>query len=364
MKNDEYSNSQSIQESVTFLQSTHQPATEELYKILHELRIYQVELETQNKGLRETHEQLEESRTMYAELYDSAPIGYVTLTNTGSIYQSNLTAAQMLRYDRSRLIGQPFVVFVEKSNIDLFFYHLRQCARNKKASTKLSIVVAEQKKYVQLLSVPVQKQETLLPCYHTVILDSTTFEQEETVQQLVSGERKLIKNNLSTDREYNLLESETAWIRVEQLEQQLETKTSELSQMTLSLVEKFEWLSSLEKKLKSALWASPSKSKKIIQQALHDLNNKVLAQDQWVIFEQQLGKMHRQFLRFMAVTYPSLTPAELKICCLLRLNLSTKEIARLLHTSSKTIENQRYRIRKKMKLSSRKNLTAFLLACD
>jgi DNA-binding CsgD family transcriptional regulator len=67
------------------------------------------------------------------------------------------------------------------------------------------------------------------------------------------------------------------------------------------------------------------------------------------------------FIRNILARYPDLTPAELKLCCLLRMNMATKEMAQLLHISKKTVENQRYRLRRKFGLSHGRNLTSFLL---
>lgn len=366
MKNNEHNNNQFVKAPATYLTGEDDQTTDalkKLYSTLYELRVYQIELEMQNKELRDTREQLEESRNMYAELYDSAPIGYVTLNGSGCIYESNLSAAQMLHYDRSQLVGKPFAAFVDRRHTNLFFRHLHKCYQETVASTELCLVLSGNQVYVQLTSILVQQDEISSPRYRTIILDINKQKQADTAQQQAAvAEKDVIENALYAERKQNKLDSEIAHIRVEYLEQQLEIRTSELSQMALLFIEKYEWFSLLEKKLQQALWTSPSKSKKILQQALHSLNNNLAESDTWNIFKQQLGETNRQFLHYMATNYPSLTPTELKICCLLRINFSTKEMAHLLHTSTKTIENQRYRIRKKLRISSQKNLTSFLLS--
>ncbi len=96
-------------------------------RLLHELQVHQVELEAQNQELREAHALLEESRDRYADLYDLAPIGYVTLTAGGLVQGINLPGAAMLGIERSRLIGLPFTLYVANGDKARFRAHLRHC---------------------------------------------------------------------------------------------------------------------------------------------------------------------------------------------------------------------------------------------
>src|SRR5512141_1662728 len=70
-------------------------------QVLHNLHVHQAELQAQNQSLRETQLLLEESRNRYAELYDLAPLGYVTLNPQGLIREINLTGAALLGVERS-----------------------------------------------------------------------------------------------------------------------------------------------------------------------------------------------------------------------------------------------------------------------
>ena len=68
----------------------------EQVQMLHELHVHQIELETQNESLRATQLELERVRERYVDLYEHAPVGYLTLNLQGGIRAANLTSATML----------------------------------------------------------------------------------------------------------------------------------------------------------------------------------------------------------------------------------------------------------------------------
>ena len=92
--------------------ATQTPQTEaELRRLQHELEVHQVELEMQNEELRRTKVDLEAALGQYTELYDLAPVGYLTLKPDGTIQKANLAAASLLGVERSRLLRRRFGVF-------------------------------------------------------------------------------------------------------------------------------------------------------------------------------------------------------------------------------------------------------------
>jgi len=92
-------------------------------RVLHELRVHQIELEMQNEELRRSHEELEVSRARYFDLYDLAPVGYFTLSRQGVILEANLTAATMLNVPRGALVKQPLSRFVLREDQDVFYLY-------------------------------------------------------------------------------------------------------------------------------------------------------------------------------------------------------------------------------------------------
>ena len=94
-------------------------------RVLHDLQVHQVELETQNRELREAQQLIEISRDRYADLFDFAPVGFVTLDEKGLIREINLTAAGLLGVERTRLVGTPFHLRVAREDLAEFRAHLR-----------------------------------------------------------------------------------------------------------------------------------------------------------------------------------------------------------------------------------------------
>ncbi len=94
-------------------------------RLLHELQVHQIELDMQNRDLREAQRLLELSRDRYADLYDFAPVGYVTLDKHGVIHELNLTATRLLGCERSRLVGVPFHLHVAREDLARFRAHLQ-----------------------------------------------------------------------------------------------------------------------------------------------------------------------------------------------------------------------------------------------
>jgi PAS domain-containing protein len=101
-------------------------SSDEAQRVLYELRVHQIELEMQNEELRRTQAELEASRERYFDLYNLAPVGYVTLSEQGLIREANLTAATMLGVTRSDLVRRPFSSFILPEFQDAWYRHRKQ----------------------------------------------------------------------------------------------------------------------------------------------------------------------------------------------------------------------------------------------
>jgi len=107
----------------------------ETIKLLHELEVHQIELEMQNEEIQAAREQAERLLDKYTELYDFIPLGYFTLSRTGTIQEVNLSGSIMLAKERSRLMNNMFTFFVSDDSKPVF----RQFFENVFSSKKKEI---------------------------------------------------------------------------------------------------------------------------------------------------------------------------------------------------------------------------------
>ncbi|MFR5270277.1 MAG: helix-turn-helix transcriptional regulator [Hoylesella buccalis] len=91
--------------------------------------------------------------------------------------------------------------------------------------------------------------------------------------------------------------------------------------------------------------------------ASHDKNE----DEYWSLFEENFDLIHQKFFRHLREQYPNLTSTDLKFCALLRLNLSTKDIARFTGLTIRGVEGARFRLRKKLNIPEGEGLTEFLI---
>jgi PAS domain S-box-containing protein len=96
---------------------------EEIQRLVHELQTQQIDLEVQNQDLRRAQAELGRSRDRFNDLYDFAPVGYLTLDGAATVLEANLTAAAMLGVERAELVGHKFHRFVARGAREAFRRH-------------------------------------------------------------------------------------------------------------------------------------------------------------------------------------------------------------------------------------------------
>jgi signal transduction histidine kinase len=131
----------------------HPPRTKDAtLRLVHELEVHQIELEMQNAELRQARDDIETALNRYSDLYDFAPVGYVTLGHNGDISAMNLAGAGLIGGVRSRLIGRRFELFVAVPDRPLFtkFLHSVLASRIKDSCEVALLSKADQPVFVQI----------------------------------------------------------------------------------------------------------------------------------------------------------------------------------------------------------------------
>ena len=144
-------------------------------------------------------------------------------------------------------------------------------------------------------------------------------------------------------------------LREKQMQNEIEFKESKLTAMTAQMLQKNELMQELKNKLEEDKNISKdSPISKII--------NKGQNQDRdWNDFNTHFESINKNFYTRLKQSYPDISPNDLKICALIKLNLSIKEMASILNISPDSVKTARYRLRKKLQMNTEDNLTDFIL---
>jgi len=159
--------------------------------MLHELQVHQIELEMQNEELRQAQAQLDAGRARYFDLYDLAPVGYVTISEQRLLLETNLTTATLLGVTRDDLIKQPFSRFVLREDQDVYYFlHKQLFETGEPHDCELRMVKKDGTTlWVQLQSTSVQDAAGLAVS-RVVISDIT---QRKRAEELLAHEDDLLR---------------------------------------------------------------------------------------------------------------------------------------------------------------------------
>lgn len=140
-------------------------------------------------------------------------------------------------------------------------------------------------------------------------------------------------------------------------EDRLDFNKTKVQKMGLNISTSQEYVASFSEKIKDTLSKiTDKKSKEEITKLLRDIQSYKIINDNKKELKTYLNKINDEYLYNLTTKYPALTKEEQQLCSLIFLNLKNKDIANILNLSVRSIENKRYRIRKKMELSTNESL--------
>ncbi|MGA8179507.1 MAG: PAS domain-containing protein, partial [Desulfobacterales bacterium] len=162
-------------------------------KLVEDLHLHQMELEIRNEELRRAQSELEASRDRYSDLYDFAPVGYVTISEHGLILQVNLTCAEMLGAERIYLIGRPlshFIVKDDQNNYYLFRKNLLESGSRQAAELKL-LKKGGTQFYARMEGMTVIDSEENMRMFRIAVTDITKRKEAEEALKKAHNELEL-----------------------------------------------------------------------------------------------------------------------------------------------------------------------------
>jgi len=171
---------------------------EEARRLLHELRVHQIELEMQNEELRRAQAELEASRARYFDLYHLASVGYFTVSEKGLILEANHMAATLLGVSRGTLVGQPLSRFILPEDQDIYYRHRKLLFEtNAPQACELRLVKKDAAPFwVRLEAAAAQDGESGAPLYLAVMSNITDHKQaEETLRELEEMYQALLEGS-------------------------------------------------------------------------------------------------------------------------------------------------------------------------
>jgi PAS domain S-box-containing protein len=179
---------------------------EELLRILHELRVHQIELEMQNEELQRTQLELKSARERYFNLYDLAPVGYVTLSEKGLILEANLTTAGLLGVARGTLVKQPLNRFILKEDQDHYYLCRKQLfGSGEPQGCDLRMVQEDGTAFWAHLTATAAQDEEGVPVCRAVISNISGRKQaEEAVRESENILKDILESTLSGYWDWNL----------------------------------------------------------------------------------------------------------------------------------------------------------------
>lgn len=162
-----------------------------MQRLVQEMQVHLIELKMQNEELRHTQLQLLESRDRYVDLYDFAPIAYLTLDKYGNISAANHTAASKLGISKVALLKANITYFIDSASRDTLYFHLQQVyaedSNNQKQHCELTITKPNGKNItVHVQSVRNDGKDTT-PC-RTILVDIT--QQKKQADALQASEQR------------------------------------------------------------------------------------------------------------------------------------------------------------------------------
>ncbi|MCF8381263.1 MAG: hypothetical protein K9H49_16950 [Bacteroidales bacterium] len=164
-------------------------------------------------------------------------------------------------------------------------------------------------------------------------------------------------------RDKIIAEQDIIKLRNDKLNSEVSLKNMQLANYTMTLIGKNELLIKIKEEIiRQKTELGGRYPNYYFDKVVSMIDSNISTDDDWKVFEMHFDQANEHFFKRLKSEFSDLTHSDMKLCAYLRLNLSTKEIAPLLNISVRGVEIRRYRLRKRLNLTTEEGLVEFLLA--
>ncbi|MEM6726218.1 MAG: tetratricopeptide repeat protein, partial [Bacteroidota bacterium] len=173
--------------------------------------------------------------------------------------------------------------------------------------------------------------------------------------------RQTSEQLLETERSLNDIQRQNHTLEQDKLQRDLDFAHQQLSSHSLGMVQKNQILLDLKEKLQTISRTDGSISRKAILQVIGSIDFSFVQEEDWKAFQSYFDQVHHGFFESLTEQHSNLSQSDLRLCALIKLNLSTKEAATILGISPESVKMARYRLRKKLELDPETSLTEVIM---
>lgn len=283
---------------------------------------------------------------------------------TGEVYQLSAALRDMAK--TYRLLNQPdsAYVYLERSRdfVDAIY-----AAENTRQITLLQTLYDVERKDSEIAQLNAQKRIDfiiILAASVVLVLIGILGVVIISRQRLkIRNEQALNQQNqqiFQTQNELMQVELKNQQLEEENLKGQLELKSKELTTHTLQIIQKNQVLEELKEDLTAILNDDKRDQKKQVRQLVQKITLNFSQDKYWDDFRTIFDQVHPYFFTQLTQQFPDLTATDLRLIALLKMNISSADVATLLGISSDSLRVSRYRLRKKMGLAEGESLSAYI----
>ena len=164
------------------------------------------------------------------------------------------------------------------------------------------------------------------------------------------------------EKELKIKDEQIDKLHSEKLQTELDLKNDQLTSITMQLLKNKEFIKNVQDKIGGTL--NEGGSTQELKRLIKTIDQELSDNDSWNQFAYHFDQVHGKYLEKLSSNNIRLSPREIKLAAFLRMNMSSKEISKLLNITTRGVELARYRLRKKLNLKREQNLVEFLIDLD